>query len=74
MQHGVTKDDISSWLNKYNKNIKGFITSAKNETKSILDYDFFYEEDRVWETGMPRFDRLEDKRENIITLMPTWRR
>jgi len=74
LQHGVTKDDISSWLNKYNKNIKGFITSAKNETKSILDYDFFYEEDRVWETGMPRFDRLEDKREKIITLMPTWRR
>lgn len=25
LQHGVIKDDLSQWLNRYNKNIDGFI-------------------------------------------------
>ncbi|MBR0009543.1 bifunctional glycosyltransferase/CDP-glycerol:glycerophosphate glycerophosphotransferase, partial [Bacillus subtilis] len=35
LQHGITKDDISGWLNKYKKNIRLFITAAQPEYESI---------------------------------------
>ncbi len=73
LQHGVTVHDISGWLNRFNKNIQGFITSAKPEYESILKYDFYYDESKVWLTGMPRYDYLCDRRQKKITFMPTWR-
>lgn len=73
LQHGVTIHDISGWLNRFNKNIQGFVTSAKSEYDSILKYDFYYDEHKVWLTGMPRHDCLYDKRQKMITFMPTWR-
>lgn len=75
LQHGVTKDDISGWLCRSNKNIKGFVTSAWPEYHSILTRNYDYEESNVWLTGMPRFDRLENScSRKWITIMPTWRR
>ncbi len=73
LQHGVTIHDISGWLNRYNKDIQGFITSAKPEYESILKYDFYYDDSKVWLTGMPRHDYLYDKKQKTITFMPTWR-
>ena len=72
LQHGITKDNLSEWLNKRNKNIKLFITSAKPEYASIKEYGYGYDKEVVL-TGMPRFDKLEDKSEKIIAIMPTWR-
>ena len=73
LQHGVTKDDISGWLNKYEKNIHGFIVSSDFEKKAILNSSFYYQEKNIWLTGMPRFDELIDSRERIVTIAPTWR-
>ena len=74
LQHGITKDDVSAWLNRYNKNISGFITAAAPERDSILLGDYYYRKENVWLTGFPRYDRLYHKEENRITLMPTWRK
>lgn len=74
LQHGVTKDDISAWLNYYSKNIYGFVTAANPEYSSILDGNYFYGPDKVWLTGFPRFDRLYHDEKKYITIMPTWRR
>ncbi len=75
LQHGVTKDDISGWLNKYNKNIKGFICAAKPEHRSIIETpSYFYTEKETWLTGFARFDRLYHDEKRYITIMPTWRR
>ncbi|MBQ9784165.1 MAG: CDP-glycerol glycerophosphotransferase family protein [Clostridia bacterium] len=75
LQHGVTKDDISGWLNKYNKNIRGFICAARPEYDSILNTPtYFYTEREVWLTGFARFDRLYRDEKRYITLMPTWRK
>jgi CDP-glycerol glycerophosphotransferase (TagB/SpsB family)/glycosyltransferase involved in cell wall biosynthesis len=76
LQHGITKDDLSSWLNKYNKNIKIFVTGTNDEYKSILDNMYFYDESVVKLTGFPRFDNLainEEAQSNKIAIMPTWR-
>lgn len=74
LQHGITQNDISGWLNKYNKNIRGFVTAAKPETQSLLTFDYYYNEDEVWELGFARFDRLYRDEKKYITLMPTWRK
>ncbi len=73
LQHGVTKDDLSEWLNRFSKNLSGFVTAARPEFNSILNGDYYYTQQEVWLTGFPRFDRLYQDEKNIITIMPTWR-
>lgn len=74
LQHGITKDNQSKWLNKYNRNLYGFIVTTKPEYDSVFEYDYYYKPDRVWLTGMPRYDRLYHDEKNYITVMPTWRK
>lgn len=74
LQHGITKDDQSNWLNRYNKNISGFVTSAEAEYRSIVDGEgYSYGAEQIWLTGMPRYDRLYRDGKKKITIMPTWR-
>ena len=75
LQHGVIKDDLSGWLKRDNKNIRGFITSAEREYRSIIDTPaYHYTEREIWLTGLPRFDRLYNNEKKYVTLMPTWRK
>ncbi len=77
LQHGITKDDISGWLNKTNKNIKLFVTAGKPEYKSILDGEYFYTEEEVRLTGFPRFDNLTRMGKDVkkkVLIIPTWRK
>lgn len=73
LQHGITKDDISGWLNRYEKDISGFVTAAYREYKSIVEGDYAYPASRIWLTGFPRYDRLYHNEEKVVTVMPTWR-
>jgi CDP-glycerol glycerophosphotransferase (TagB/SpsB family) len=74
LQHGVTKDDMSAWLNLYNRNLNGLVVTTNPEYQSMFDYDYFYEPERIWLTGFPRFDLLYHDERKRITLMPTWRK
>lgn len=79
LQHGVTKDDLSNWLN--NKDIKLFVTAAGPEYESIVKSGpYKYTQKDVGLTGFPRHDRLYElnqKRVKVskktILIMPTWR-
>ena len=73
LQHGITKDDISGWLNRYEKDISGFVTAAYREYKSIVEGDYAYPASQIWLTGFPRYDRLYHNEEKVVTVMPTWR-
>lgn len=75
LQHGIIKDDLSEWLNKFNKNLQMFVTSAKPEYQSILQGDYFYDRSVVKLTGLPRYDNLKQgiTPEKSIIFMPTWR-
>ena len=74
LQHGVTKDDISSWLNLYNKNIRMFVTSSNDEYDSLINGTYYYDKNVVKLTGMPRFDNLYDESKKKIAILPTWRK
>ncbi|MEK4217155.1 CDP-glycerol glycerophosphotransferase family protein [Bacillus sp. FSL L8-0222] len=73
LQHGITKDDISGWLNKYKKNIRLFITAAQPEYESIINGHYNYTKREVILTGFPRFDKLVNHNHKKILIMPTWR-
>lgn len=73
LQHGVIKDDLSGWLNRYNKNISMFVTTTIPEYESILNYQYGYTPDVVKMTGLPRYDRLYRQEKKVITIIPTWR-
>jgi len=80
LQHGVIKDDLSTWLNR--KDIDIFVTSTRAELESVAGdhtaYPFTTREVKL--TGLPRFDRiLEEGRRfppderDLIVIAPTWR-
>lgn len=74
LQHGVTKDDQTVWLNAYRKNIGLFVTSTREEYASLLSQDYGYTKREVVLTGMPRYDWLSrGNTRRQVTLMFTWR-
>ena len=74
LQHGVTKDDQSAWLSRYNLNIRGLVAATNAEYESFLTGDYYYRPEEVWLTGFPRYDRLYHDEKRQITIMPTWRK
>lgn len=78
LQHGITKDDLSPWININTKKMDMFVTAAKPEYNSILEYNYGFNKDIVKLTGFPRFDTLLDRQKQIkvkkqILLSFTWR-
>lgn len=74
LQHGIIRHDLSSWLNRFNKNIRLFVTSAQKERDSILEYPYYYEPKHVILTGLPRYDYLESKPTGKLIIAPTYRK
>ena len=79
LQHGVTKDDQTQWLNQANKNISLFVTAAQREHDSIVEGNYGYTADKVLLTGFPRHDKLLrramiEKPQRLVAVMPTWRK
>jgi hypothetical protein len=81
LQHGVTKDDLSRWLNRLELEL--FVVSTEAELASVAGdgtaYRFSSKETR--NTGLPRFDRLLAKgrdvpteQRDLVIVAPTWRK
>jgi len=73
LQHGIIMND-NSGLNRFAKRYSIFVTSTKDERKSIVGGKYYYDEKTVILSGLPRHDLLYSKPQKIITFMPTWRR
>lgn len=73
LQHGVTKDNVAPQLNRFLKNMAGFVTTTQREYDSIV-FGYGYQEKAIWLTGMPRYDLLYHDEQRAIAIMPTWRR
>lgn len=77
LQHGITKDDQTRWLNRFNKNISLVVTAAVPEYRSFVsNKEYYYTEKQVKLLGFPRHDKLLDglrEEDKTILIMPTWR-
>lgn len=74
LQHGVTKDNVSEWLNAFDKPLAMIATVSDKEKESFAHPDYGYPHDIIRTVGFPRFDRLHDSNRKEIVLMPSWRR
>lgn len=74
LQHGVTKDNVSEWLNEFDKPLAMLSTVSDAEKESFKSPEYGYSPDIIKTLGFPRFDRLENHDRKEIVLMPSWRR
>lgn len=82
LQHGVTKDDLSDWVCRYNKDIKALVTAGRPEYESFCAPSYHYTPDIPILSGFPRHDNLmrmqkaagENGPEKKILIIPTWRK
>ncbi len=76
LQHGITGNDMSDWLNKNNLPFDMFVTSLNVEYQAIIsDPKYGYDKNVVKLTGFPRYDNLinKNKKYHSILIAPTWR-
>lgn len=80
LQHGVIKDDLSSWLDP--KRIDTFVVSTPQELASIAGdaTSYIFTTKEVAMTGLPRFDRMLEvgrrfppEKRDLLLVTPTWR-
>lgn len=81
LQHGVTKDDMSHWLNQ--RTIDTLVTATQAEYDSFVEdfSPYVVTTKEVVLTGFPRHDALREKRRrcanddsiDTILVAPTWR-
>ena len=78
LQHGITYNDLSPWLNVNSRKIDLILTASEKEKKSIVeDFRYNYPSNYVVTTGFARYDKLLLKDItpiNQIVIMPTWRK
>lgn len=75
LTHGILLHDSSSWLNRINKDFTLNVVTSPLEAKSILDGEYYFKEDQLIKSGLPRHDNLFSEKEdkNQILFMPSWR-
>ncbi|MFW0179405.1 CDP-glycerol glycerophosphotransferase family protein [Rothia sp. P7208] len=82
LQHGITKDDISRWLNGKKIDLVVAATEAEYRAFTWIESPYEYKSSQVCLAGFPRYDNLYHlvcsrtiKNESVknILIMPTWR-
>lgn len=74
LQHGVTKDNVSEWLNEFDKPLSMLVATSNREKESFNHPNYGYYPQTIKTLGFPRFDRLDDDSRKEIVFMPSWRR
>ena len=79
LQHGITKDDLSLWLNQRELDFVAVGTAAELQSMTADGTPYRVTAKEARNTGLPRFDRLlaEGRRQpelrDLIIVAPTWR-
>lgn len=72
LQHGMLHSDISALYNA-SKGYDLFCASTKAEYEDFITEKYGFTSEQVPVTGLPRFDCLNKRPQNIITIGFTWR-
>ncbi len=72
--HGITKEDISKYIKKFNKNLSLFSATSEMEKESLFKESYNYDPEVIQVLGLPRHDGLTKEEDNKqILFMPSWR-
>lgn len=73
IQHGVNMNQVQTSVNRLNQLQDRTLVSTPHEYREFRSRGYFFEDEHIIKTGLPRFDQLANSPQNIITVMPTWR-
>lgn len=76
LTHGILLHDASNWTNRVHKDFSLYVVSSPMEYKSMINGPYYFKNNELIKTGMPRSDNLMNmkvKEENKILFMPSWR-
>lgn len=75
LQHGVTKDDVSTSYSRFYQNFDKMVVAAQREYNSIaLNFNYGLYKENLCLSGFPRYDFLENNAKKIVYVLPTWRK
>lgn len=75
LQHGVTKDNISDWMGKFNHDLSLIVTVSDEERESFFVEGYGFDKEIIQTLGFPRYDNLNNKNDSKhILIIPTWRK
>ena len=82
LQHGITMNDLSLWLNTFTPSLMLASTPQEADFLTADGGSFLYTPRQIALTGLPRHDRLLGKRKahnaslerSTLLILPTWRR
>ena len=73
LQHGVTKDDVSEFIKKYDKNLSLIACVSDMERESFLQKGYNFDSHVIQTLGFCRFDKLTSNSKKQVLFAPTWR-
>ncbi len=73
LQHGVTGNDISKYINPASHKNFYLIVTTLREKEAFCGPNYIIDSKNVLLTGFPRFDYLRNNPQKIITIAFTWR-
>lgn len=82
LQHGIIMNDLSLWLNTFTPSLMLASTPQEADSLAADGGSYLYTPRQIALTGLPRHDRLLDKRKAhsasperyTLLILPTWRR
>lgn len=72
-QHGIIMNGVHCYLSRERTGVDRIVASTYGEYDSLLGSEYMYEKEMVIKTGLARFDKLENKKDKMIFISPTWR-
>ncbi len=73
LQHGVTENDISKYINPASHKNFYLIVTALKEKEGFCNKNYIIDSKNLLLTGFPRFDYLRNNPKGIIVIAFTWR-
>ena len=74
LKEDVTKENISSWMRKYDNNLSLILTVSEKESELFYEEGYGFDKSIVQNLGFPRYDALNDNGKKQILIIPTWRK
>ena len=73
IQHGLTVQKLSRFLNVFNDNVKKYFVASHFEAENLLRPEYGYNETHIVTSGVARYDGLKSNAKRQILIAPSWR-
>jgi hypothetical protein len=73
IQHGLTVQDLPQYQHIAFEGVRRYFVASKFETANLLQASYGYSESDLVNTGLARYDGLQNNDRKIVLISPSWR-